>query len=460
MSITEVLPAGMANAPYRADTASNRVVADALAADKREGLILAVRARWAALAVIAILIVYVNPHREMVYYQALLGGFAIIGWLQLRIGRVGRSRPELALLFCDIALMTFTLMVPNPLSDYHWPAAMQYRFDNFPYFFVLLGSAALAYSWRTLIAFGIWASALWLGAMVWTIYQPVAHPELSEGVRSVLAGHPEMIRFLDPYHVNVPSRVQEVAVLLIVAATLALAGWRSNRLLLRHAGVERERANLARYFSPNVVEELSRNDDPLKQVRTQDVAVLFVDIVGFTAFSDARTPRDVITSLREFHALMERDVFRHHGTLDKYLGDGLMATFGTPTTGPDDAGNALRCARAMIATVETLNATRRSRGEAPLRASVGVHYGDAILGDIGANRLEFAVIGRTVNIAARLEALTRELGVALVASDALVARARAEPGTRADDLAGLAACEARAIRGIAEPLALWTEGPA
>ena len=73
-------------------------------------------------------------------------------------------------------------------------------------------------------------------------------------------------------------------VFLIVAVTLALAARRANELLLSHASLERERTNLARYFSPTVVQELSKNDEPLKQVRTQNVAVLFVDIVGFTAY--------------------------------------------------------------------------------------------------------------------------------------------------------------------------------
>jgi class 3 adenylate cyclase len=69
---------------------------------------------------------------------------------------------------------------------------------------------------------------------------------------------------------------------------------------------------------------------PPNSLRTQNVAVLFVDIVGFTAFADARTPEEVVPTLREFHALMEQEVFRHSGTLDKYLSDGLTATFGTP----------------------------------------------------------------------------------------------------------------------------------
>jgi len=76
--------------------------------------------------------------------------------------------------------------------------------------------------------------------------------------------------------------------------------------------------------------------------------VLFADIVDFTAYTDGRSPMEVIGTLRLFHERMEREVFRHGGTLDKYLGDGLMATFGTPSASDSDAGNALRCAQAMI----------------------------------------------------------------------------------------------------------------
>jgi adenylate cyclase len=241
-----------------------------------------------------------------------------------------------------------------------------------------------------------------------------------------------------------------------VAAILALAVRRSNALLISHAGLERERANLARYFSPNVVDELSGNDEPLTRVRTQDVAVLFADIVGFTAYSDGRDPKQVIDTLRQFHERMEREVFQHGGTLDKYLGDGLMATFGTPFAGDSDALNALRCARGMIASIAALNAERKNRNEPPIQVSVGLHYGQVVLGDIGLNRLEFAVIGTTVNAASRLEALTREFGCAIVVSDALVQQARAEPNHASTDFAALVEQPAQTIRGLEQPVGIWT----
>jgi adenylate cyclase len=428
----------------------------ALANAKQEGLRLAVRARWVALIVIGIILPIVNPYWDVLYYEAALALFALIGWAQLQVGVVGRSGRELFLMFCDLALMTFIIVVPNPFREQDWPVAMQLHFGNFIYYFVLLAGATLAYSWRTVVAMGVWATGLICVALLWVRFQPV-DAALSERIGAAVGGDAHLLRNVDPGSMNLPLRLQEVVVLLIVAGTLALAARRSNNLLLSHASLERERTNLSRYFSPTVVQELSKNDEPLKRVRTQNVAVLFVDIVGFTAYADGKSPEEVIATLREFHGLMEHQVFQHGGTLDKYLGDGLMATFGTPFSGLSDAWNALKCAQAMIATVADFNLERTRRGEQPIRAGIGLHYGSVVLGDIGLHRLEFAVIGATVNAASRLEALTRQLGCALVASDALIAQVRAEIGEAEAGLAQLVRQPAQLIRGIERPIDIWTQ---
>src|SRR3954462_6382286 len=311
----------------------------ALAQSKREGLLLAVRARWVALAVIAVTLPIMNPHWDVLYYIASTGLFALIGWAQLKVGRAGVSRPELFLMFCDLALMTFLPLVPNPWAPGGWPIGMQFRFNTFIYFFVLLSTATLAYSWKTVIAMGTWTAGLWAAGVAWAWFHSGGYGALAERVHAAIGSDVRMFAVIDPTTINIPQRVQEIVVFVIVAVTLAVTVRRSNALLIRHAGIERERPNLARYFSPNVVEELSKNDEPLKQVRTQNVGVLFADIVGFTAYSDGRSPIEVIGTLRQFHERMEREVFRHDGTLDKYLGDGLMATFGTPFTSDQDAGN-------------------------------------------------------------------------------------------------------------------------
>ncbi len=451
------LPAALPRARSRRDTETVQFAQAALAAAKQEGLQLAVRARYVALAVIACLLPIINPTWEQLYYVTLLGLFALIGWGQVRVGRVGVSRPELALLFCDLALLTFIAVVPNPFSSAHWPMAMQYHFDSFIYFFVLLSGATLTYSWRTVIAVGTWTSALWIVGIAWVWWQPDRDPALTARIAAAIGSDQRLIQLISPNSIVFDARIQEIVVLMIVAVTLAVAVRRGNDLLIRHAAVERERGNLARYFSPNVVEELARNDEPLKQVRTQNVAVLFVDIVGFTAFADARTPEEVVRTLRDFHALMEQEVFRHNGTLDKYLGDGLMATFGTPFVGKADASNALRCAQAMIAAADRWNNQRKTAGETPIRVSFGLNYGPVVLGDIGLTCLEFAVIGSTVNAASRLEALTRALDCALVASDDLIKRAKTELGSADAAFRPLIAQAAQTIRGLEQPIAIWTQ---
>ncbi|OED46043.1 guanylate cyclase [Rhodobacteraceae bacterium (ex Bugula neritina AB1)] len=437
--------------------AAGRFAEAALDAHKRRGLQLAVRARWIALPIVAVFIVFLNPVWSVLYYHGLLALLCLNGWFISRVGKVGRSRLELFLIFLDLAVMTGALVVPNPFDARDMPAAMHYRFDNFQYFFIILAAGTMAYSWRTVIAIGIWTATMWLSALglVWWFSSPV--PGLTEAVAVALGFEPELAEFFDPNSFVVKLRVQEALVFVLVAVTLGFSVRRFNGLLRSNASLERERANLSRYFSPNVVEQLSQNDEPLKQVRSENVAVLFIDIVGFTSLSVAMNPHDVIDLLREFHGRMEREVFRHHGTLDKYLGDGLMATFGTPVAGAQDATNALACAQAMQASLAKWNTERARRGLPEVRAGIGIHYGEALLGDIGANRLEYAVLGMAVNIASRLEKLTRPLAARIAVSEALADQVKAEQ-IGLDLLAGSTRHPDQEVRGLDQPMTVlaWT----
>lgn len=438
------------------EMADNKYTEAALKRHKFEGLELAVRARWIAMAVVAVLIVFINPHWEVVYYHLILALIALNGWVMRRVGRVGQSRVELALIFVDLAIMTVGMVVPNPLSATDLPLAMQFRFDNFMYFYLILAAGTLAYSWRTVWAIGTWTAAMWsVGvALAWWFADPV--PGLTETANQAFGSVPRLAEFMDPNSFVFGLRLQEVVVFMLVAVTLGYTVRRFNALLISNAGLERERANLSRYFSPNVVEELSQNDEPLKQIRTHDVAVLFIDIVDFTTFAATREPHEVIEVLRGFHARMEAQVFRFDGTLDKYLGDGLMATFGTPFAGDHDATHALECARAMVDEIELWNEERKQAGEPVICAGIGLHHGSVVLGDIGANRLEFAVIGNTVNVSSRLESLTRRLKVRLVMSDDLRAQVIRETGEARAILDGFTRSPDQDIRGMKEKLAVWT----
>lgn len=447
---------GLLQETEKSDSPESQYVMQALEAHKREGLELAVKARWIAMSIFMVFILFVNPEFEVIYHLLIMGLLCLNGWFMRRVGRVGRSRTELFLIFVDLFLMTLGMVGPNPLSEEITPLAMQYRFDNFIYFFVILAAGTMAYSWRTVIGIGVWTVVMWMMglAMSWWFTTPV--PGLSEAVASAFGVETELFQLLDPNSYMLPVRVQEVIVFLIVAITLGIAARRSNQLLLSNAGLERERANLSRYFSPNVVDQLSQNDEPLKQVRIENVAVLFIDIIGFTRISAGRDPHEVIELLRGFHGRMEREVFRHNGTLDKYLGDGLMATFGTPEPGERDASNALDCARAMQDALYTWNRERLRRGEPEINAGIGIHYGETLLGDIGANRLEYAVIGTAVNVAARLEEMTRKLNAKIVMSDDLRLQALKEEAGN-DLTRGFQCHENQEVRGLDESMNVWAK---
>ena len=433
----------------------NKYTEAALERNKREGLELAVRARWIAMALTGLLLIYLNPHWDVLWYHFILLLICANGWLIRRAGRVGQSRTELLLIFVDLLIMTLGMIVPNPFSDDVRPLAMQYRFDNFQYFFIILAAGTLAYSWRTVIAIGTWTAGMWTVGWIIAAWVATPIPGISQGVAEVLQGYPDVAELLDPNSFMVAQRIQQVIVFIMVAVTLGVSMRRLNRLLMSNAGLERERANLSRYFSPNVVEELSQNDEPLKQIRKEDIAVLFIDIVGFTKYSAGRDPYEVIEVLRGFHARMESEVFRHHGTLDKYLGDGLMATFGTPLAGELDASNALACAREMVEVMDRWNLDRRRAGEAEINVGIGVHYGSVVLGDIGANRLEFAVIGDAVNVAAKLEALTRDFQARIIVSDELRIQALSETLNAQDLISGFEERSGQSVRGVSAPMDIW-----
>jgi len=442
--------------PFQDDTLpSNKFLDEALAINKREGLVLAVKARFVSLSIIGVLLIYLVQDISVIYYEVLIFGFMLIGWAQLKVGRVGHSKAELFLMFFDLALMTIVLLVPNPLSDEVWSVAMQYKYGNFPYFYILLAGATLAYSWRTLFAVATWTSAMWMIGYFWAISKSDAIPQVTEKIRIYLADHPELLQFLDPDYIPIEARIQEVVVFSVVAGMLALNSWRSKRLLIRQAEAARERANLARHFAPTIVDHLAGRDHPLGDVRAQSVVVMFVDIVGFTKMAEQISPDQVIAVLREFHSRMETCVFDHGGTLDKFLGDGLMATFGTPETTPQDAAHALDCALAMQQTMTDWNVVRTQMGQQPIRLSVGLHYGEVILGDIGSERrLEYAVLGDVVNVASRLESMSREMNAKIVISDQVL---EAAGGQTVAKHKGLTARGPQPIRGREETVSVWTQ---
>lgn len=164
------------------------------------------------------------------------------------------------------------------------------------------------------------------------------------------------------------------------------------------------RSNFERFFAPNLAARIAGAPDAVKlggEKRT--VAVLFSDIRGFTALSEDMRPDDVARLLSEYFTVMVEVVFRHGGTLDKFIGDAIMAQWGAPIGAADDADRALAAALDMLHELDGLNAKWQADGRPVLQVGIGLNYGESFAGYIGSERrLEYTVIGDAVNIASRL----------------------------------------------------------
>jgi adenylate cyclase len=324
----------------------------------------------------------------------------------------------------EIAVGSFAIFGAQILFDPPW--SPQSLLDSHPvvYFYFVLALTTLYFSpWLVL-----WAGAF--SALAWSIgfWWIASMPESIVGIPAGTPLEEEIALIEHPDFVNVEAWSQDILVLAITTLVLAVVVWRTRRLLSRQIAVARERANLARHFPPTMVDELASHDQSLAEVRSQNIAVMFVDVVGFTSLAERLGAEGTIALLRELHGSLEQAVFEHGGTLDKFLGDGVMATFGTPHPGERDAAHALEAGLAITQLADDWNQVRASMKQEVITLSVGVHFGDVVLGDVGsAKRLEYAVIGDTVNVASRLEELSRTLGASLVVSRELLDAAGTMP---------------------------------
>lgn len=243
-----------------------------------------------------------------------------------------------------------------------------------------------------------------------------------------------------------------VLLILLTALILAITVARTKRRVMASIIAERRAANLSRYLPRQLAGDLAHEGAAsIHDSRRQSAAVLFADIRGFTSLSEAIDPGELAKFLAEFRRRVSKEIAAHQGVIDKFIGDAVMAVFGVPDPGPDDARDALRAGIAILQAVDAWNEERAAVGLPAVGIGIGLHYGEVLAGVIGdEERLEYTVIGDTVNTAERLEELTRRVDGDLVVSAALLQAAHETP-----DDGHWVALAPQKLKGRTQPAAVY-----
>lgn len=208
-----------------------------------------------------------------------------------------------------------------------------------------------------------------------------------------------------------------------VPVSVALAVPYGVTVLRKFVHEERVRREMARFFSPEVARQIAQDrTGAVIGSKRRPITILFSDIRDFTSISEGLPPEEVVGLLREYFNTMVPIVLKHGGTLDKYVGDSIMGLFGAPLPQEDHAARAVRAALEMVAKVPLLSPRWEARCGRPLRIGVGIHSGEAVVGVMGGDsRREYSAIGDSVNLASRLEGVTKDFKTSIIVSHATVA---------------------------------------
>jgi adenylate cyclase len=223
---------------------------------------------------------------------------------------------------------------------------------------------------------------------------------------------------------------------------------------------QREKRRLSQFFSPAVLREIVRHRGDVALGSSRRVlTVLFSDIRGFTSISERLEPEQVVEMLRDYLTEMTEVVFTHRGTVDKYVGDCIMALYNVPFEDPEHAANAIRTGLELQARTREFSARWEAKLGVIIRNGVGINTGEAVVGTMGSRqRLEYTAIGDTVNLASRLESLTKEYGAPILISEFTYAAVRGQFVTR--ELGDVAELGGVTVRGKSEAVKIYAVLPA
>jgi len=375
-----------------------------------------------------------------------LGVYAAVTAVRLLLAHRGRLSRGFVALSVVVDMTVLMVMIWSFHLQYGAPPALYLKAPTLMYVFILIALRALRFEARYVMLAGLSA------ALGWTVL--VLYAAFSKEDGEPMFTH-NFADYMMSYDILPGAEVDKIISILVVTAILALAIVRARTLLVQSVAEAAVARDLSRFVAPEVATRIAAAEHRVRpgQGERCEAAILFVDLRGFTALSRALPPDDVVALLAEYQSLAVPVIREHGGSIDKFLGDGILASFGAARPSAQYAADALRAVDGIVAAAGAWRAGREAGGRPAPRLGAAVAAGPVVFGAVGDEaRLEYTVIGDAVNLAAKLEKHTkRERVAALTTCETYEAACR--QGYQPAAAGG--PCEirrARRIDGVEEPL--------
>ncbi len=336
----------------------------------------------------------VNPWLSPVALALLF--YFLFTLLRLHLAYRGQIRGWLLGLSVIFDITLLMVLIWSFHLQYGQPASFSLKAPTLLYVFIFIALRALRFEPRYVVMCGVSAAAGWVLLVLYTVTASYPDTMITRNY----------VTYLTSNSVLVGAEFDKILSILMVTGIIAVVLMRAQRLLERSVAEEEAARDLSRFFSPEIVQQITQSEQRIRagEGEARNAAILSVDIRGFTGLSNRLEPSALIKLLTDYEARMVQVIETNGGSVDKFLGDGILASFGAAVTNDSYAADAVRAADGAIAAADTWAAERQASGELPVRIGVAVASGRIIFGAVGSeSRLEYTCIGDPVNLSAKLE---------------------------------------------------------
>lgn len=330
----------------------------------------------------------------------VLGGYLAFTLIRLAVSLRRRTPQWLLYVSVVVDMALLFVLIWSFHHQYMQPPSFYLKAPTLLYVFIFIALRALRFEARFVVLAGIVAALGWTLLAIYAVSGP-------EGMSMITRDY---VLYMTSNSVLIGAEIDKIVSILTVTAIIAVAINRARRLLVR-AVVEGAAAHdLARFFAPEIAQQITAAEQEVSagEGQAREAAILFCDIRGFTVYAKTVEPAILMRALADYQSLMVPIIQRHGGSIDKFMGDGIMATFGAAVTTSTHAADALRAIDDIMRAAVTWNDARDAAGDPVLRVGAACAAGPIIFGAVGdTTRLEYTVIGDAVNLAAKLEKQTK-----------------------------------------------------